>query len=138
MNFWRQNFNHISTENKHFWKVIFEMNDYPATYTVCLNCLKRLTLNSSLCFVNFLMTIFNKTIIGLCQLFIFVLILVIIYFIDPLFILFPNLPRILFFQLKIKLHLVVTYMDLATGALKLYEGSKVKSQSSQNFCQVKV
>ena len=58
--------------------------------TVCLNCLKCLTLNSSLCFVNFLMTIFNKTIIGLCQLFILVLI-IIIYFVLPLFILFQNL-----------------------------------------------
>ena len=78
------------------------MNDYRATYTVCLNCLKRLTLNSSLCFVNFLMTIFNKTIIGLCQLFIFVLILVIIYFIDPLFILFPNLSPYFIFPAQNK------------------------------------
>ena len=82
--------------------------------TVSLNCLKCLTLNSSLCFVNFLMTIFYKTIIGLCQL--FILILIIIYFVFPLFILFPNL---FYQQLKIKIQ-TNTYKDLAIGALRLF------------------
>ena len=86
--------------------------------TVSLNCLKCLTLNSSLCFVNFLMTIFYKTIIGLCQL--FILILIIIYFVFPLFILFPNL---FYQQLKIKIQ-TNTYKDLAIGALRLF--SRIK------------
>ena len=102
---------------------ILEMNglsgDLQRGNTMSLNCIKCLTLNSTLCFVNFLMTIFYKTIIGFCQL--FILILIIIYFVLPLFILFQNL---FYKQLKIKIQ-PTTYKDLAIGALILFSRIKM-------------